>query len=247
MAKLHELLAVESDLESAYNKILMETEIAFTKKQDLFMGFIRTLDFFDDNEPEIAPEIKELDTTVQDKLNYQEDFVSRYFDAVLQKEFTNAQAVGDIVIDGTKIAENLPATFLLGLEKKLTRLRGVYNNIPTLAPGIKWERDESRGNNVFKTVNPEEKFQTRTIVEPTVLYEATKEHPAQVKEVSKVEKVGKYKRTHWSGMVTPAEKSKLLGKIDKLIRAVKKARQRANATKVVNVTVAKQLFDYIKS
>jgi len=247
MAKLHELLAVEGDLEGLYRKILNETTTTFTKKQDHFLGFVRTLQLYDSNAPEIAPEYKELDTTVDSKLNYQESHIIRYFDVVLQKELTNGSARADIIIDGTTIAKDLPATFLLGLETKLKYVRSVYDSIPTLAPGVKWETDTNKGKDVFKTSNPEETFKTEKIIEPFILHKATIEHPAQVREISKTINTGKYERTIWSGMITPARKSVILGKIDKLLQAVKKARQRANTTKVINATVGSELFNYINS
>jgi len=247
MPKLHELLAVEGDLEGTYRKILEETKTTFTKKTDHFMGFVRKLQLFDEEAVPVAPDYKELDTTVEAKLDYQKGHVIRYLDAVLQKELTNTAAKADLIVDGKKIAKELPATFLLGLETKLKHIREVYANIPTLQPGIKWEKDEDKGSGVYITVNPEETYQTEKIVEPVVMYEATKEHPAQVKEAAKTIKTGKYKRTVWSGMLSPAEKSTVLGRIDKLIRAAKKARQRANTTEVIKATVAKEIFDFIES
>ena len=247
MAKLHELLAVENDLEGTYRKILNETVTTFTKKTDHFLGQIRTLELFDAEAKQHAPETKTMDTTVQDKLDYQNKHIVRYLDAVLQKELTNGIARADIVIDGKVIAQDLPATFLLGLETKLKHIRETYSQIPTLAPGIEWVKDEKAGTNVYKTAKPDEKFQTKTIVKPFVIYEATKEHPAQVREISEVVDIGKYERTITSGMISSADKTVLLGKIDKLIRATKKARQRANSTKVIQASVGNELINYIES
>lgn len=211
------------------------------------MGFVRTLQLFDEEATPLAPDYKELDTTVDAKLAYQKEHIIRYLDAVLQKELTNTTAKADLVVDGKTITKDLPATFLLGLETKLKHIREVYAVIPTLQPGVKWEKDEDKGKGVYVTANPEETYQTEKIIEPVVLYEATKEHPAQVKEAAKTIKTGKYKREVWSGMLSPAEKSIILGKIDKLIRATKKARQRANATEVIKATVAKEIFSFIES
>ena len=247
MAKLHELLAVEGDLEGTYRKILEETKVTFTKKAEHFMGFIRTLRLFDEEATPLAPDYKELDSTVDAKLDYQKAHIIRYLDAVLQKEMTNTTAKADLIVDGKTIVKELPATFLLGLETKLKHVRDVYSTIPTLQPGVKWEKDENRGKGVYATANPEETYQTEKIIDSVVLYKHTKEHPAQIKEVSKTIKTGKYTKIVWSGMLSPAEKSILLGKIDKLIRAAKQARQRANTTPVIKATVAKELFNFINS
>lgn len=247
MAKLHELLAVEGDLEGIYKKILDETAQTFTKKVDRFFGVVRTMEWFEEGNPPIPAEHQALTTTVKDKLDYQKNAVIRYFDALLQKERTNQDARSDIIIDGVPIASDLPATFLLGLESRLKRVREIYDKIPTLPPNIKWEKDSTKGDAIYSRVHPEEQLKTEKIFKVQVLYDATKEHPAQVEKIPETKNVGVYKKEVWTGLLSPADKSALLGKIDKLIQAVKKARQRANTTEVVKTTIGKELFGYINS
>lgn len=243
---LHELLAVEGDLDGAHKNIIDETKVTFTKKADHFQGFHRKLEVFDDNDKtEYPEEHKIVDTTVQKKLDHMMKTSVRYFDALFQKEATNQIAVADLIVDGVTIAENLPATFLLGMENRLKTLKSVYEAIPTLAPGIEWVADPDQGDGIYRTAKAQEKLKTETILEPVVLYHATDHHPAQVKEASKVKNVGKYILNQWSGMITPAEKSVLLGRIDKLARAVKKARQRANTTEIDNRKIGKNIFNFI--
>ncbi len=245
MAKLHELLAVEGDLEGAYKKILQETIVTFTKKEAHFLGSRRELKLFDEEAPEVVAEHLEMVTTVDRKLHYQSAHIIRYLNAVLQKETTNQNAKADLIIDGKTIAEGVPATFLLGLETKLKQIRAAYEAIPTLAPGIKWVKDEDKGVGVYRNENVEETFKSEKVVEPVVLYEATKEHPAQVKEAAKTINVGKYAKHMWSGMLTPADKSVLLGRIDRLMRTVKKTRQKANREDVVKTSIGTALMGYI--
>lgn len=244
---LHELLAVEGDLDGAHKKILEETVTTFTKKSDHFMGMHRKLEMFAEDGIKYPEEFKAIDTTVQAKLDHMKKTEVRYFDAMLQKEATNQTATADLVVDGVTIGTGLPATFLLGMETRLKHLRSAYEHIPTLQPGLEWEKDTTQGKNIYKTSRPSEKLKTETVIEPVVLYQATKEHPAQVKEVSKVNTVGKYVQNNWSGMITPAEKSVLLGRLDKLIRAFKQARQRANTTEVVERSIGAELFAFIDS
>lgn len=246
MSQLHELLAVEGDLEGTYKKILEETRVNFEKHPDRYFGQHVRIETFDENAPKEADVHKEMDDTVPAKLAYTQDHIIRYLDAVLQKEKTNQQAIADIVVDGVTIAKDVPATFLLGLESKLKIIRqNVYETIPTLQPGIKWEIDENIGKNVYHRVYTEDKFRTKKVMKNHVLAEATKEHPAQVQVYTEDEKYSRVITDTWCGMISPAEKSILLNRVDKLIRAVKKARQKANTTEVVKSTIGKELFGYV--
>lgn len=248
MSQLHELLAVEGDLEGTYKKVIEETKTNFTKHPDRYFGQHVRVEPFDENAPKEADVHKELDDTVPSKLKYTQDSIVRYLDAVLQKERTNQDAKADLVVDGVTVAKDVPATFLLGLETKLKVVRqSIYESIPTLQPGIKWEKDETQGSDVYRRVQPEEKFRTKKVMKNHVVAEATKEHPAQVQVYTEDEKVARIITDTWCGMISPAEKSVLLGRVDKLIRAVKKARQKANITEVVKVTIGKELFGYINS
>ena len=251
--KLHELLAVESDLSGISDKIMKETKKVFKEKEVVFKGMIRTYKPFVDDGIEYPEDRIDLTTTVDEKLDYMSKSVVKYFDAILQKESTNQVAVADLVVDGEVLATSLPATFLLGMESRLRILREVYAQIPTLEIGIEWELDDSRGANIFKTTYPEESMKTQRTTKSTVLYEAKfpkaneggNSIPAVIDKWEEVENVGKYTKKHWSGAVTAARKSELLGRIDNLLRAVKKARQRANSTEVVSTRVGNTLFEYI--
>ena len=246
MSKLFELLTVEPDLQGTYKKILDEAKGTFSKKEGLFTGSIRKLDLFDSSAPETPIERQELTTTVNDKLDYMFDPVIQYFDALLQKEDANQRASAPLKVGDIVFADRLPATYLLGMESKLKELRQVFDEIPTLAPGISWEKDEEIGKNVYKTKFPDEKFKTAKVFRHQVLYQATDKHPAQIEKWEDTENVGKYVTTKWSGMISPSEKSEMLSRIDILLRAVKKARQQANTEEVnTSLSIGERISNYI--
>jgi len=247
MGKLCEVIAVEGELEAANKKILEETKSTFKNKAILFTGALKRYEPFDEEERarETVEEEKKIDTTVNAKLDYMFRHFIRYLDAVAQKEATNQIAKDDVIINGVKVLENVPATVLLGLESKLRILKDVLNEMPTNQPGVKWELDPSQGDNVYKRERDEETFKTRKEPKSTVLYEATKEHPAQIEKWNENVNIGKYITTHWSGMLSPAKKSELLGRLDTLARAVKQARQRANTAEVVDIHVGEKIVQFI--
>jgi len=248
MSKLHELLAVENDLDNTAKKVLDEARATFGSKAQLFQGAVRVYKPFVEDENEdygALAETRELTTTVSDKVDYVTGHLARLWDAVYQKELTNQSAIADIVVEGKIIASGVPATFLLGLEKRLANLRKVYEYVPTLQPGMKWVADADKGENIWRTAEPDKKYRTRKSFRHQVLVEPTEHHPAQIEKWEENENVGVFETTHWSGMLTSNDKSKLLHRIDTLQQAVKKARQRANATEVKKEKIADALFTYI--
>ena len=249
--KLHELIAVEGELEGTAKKIMEETAAVFSKKPELFIGATRQIKMQSDTPEARLQEIsedQELTTTVGEKLDYLRGSLVRYWDAVYQKESTNQMATADLVVDGKVVAAKLPATFLLGMETRLKALRAVYEQIPTLPIGKSWIVDtghEHKG--VFVVKDDDVRVRTQKLTKPVVLYEATKEHPAQVKELTEDVPVGQVITRTWSGMISAADKSDLLGRIDTLVRACKKARQRANSTEVTKVMIGRTMLDFINT
>ena len=57
---LHELLAVEGDLDGAHKKILEETRVTFTKRSDHFIGQHRKFESFIDDGIIIQKKVKLL-------------------------------------------------------------------------------------------------------------------------------------------------------------------------------------------
>lgn len=248
MGKLHELLAVEGDKKGIADKVLNEGKVTFTKRADHFTGHVKTIKFFDEARNDLEGgecERSEIVTTVMDKLQYIMGSVAEYYDITLQKESTNQQAVADLIVDGKTLSENLPATYLLGLETKLKSLRDLVGAIPTLQPGISWVPDVNAGEGIYKREHPEETFKTEKIIKPFVLAEATKEHKAQIERLSADVNIGKYTSQSSSSMLTSAAKSAMLGRVDNLIQAVKKARQQANNINVVDREIGENIVSYI--
>jgi hypothetical protein len=251
MSKLHEVLAVEADLEGKAKRIAEEAVATFKSKAHLFSGKVRTLQLFkgDDDVSRQAAEQAErqeqlLVTTVPDKLKYVWESLISHWDSVAQKEATNQTAKGDVIVNGTSVLSNVPVTFLLSLESKLRQLRGLYEVIPTLEPNINWQPAPDIDPNVRRS--PETAIlKTAKATDFRTVAPATDKHQAQVVQVEKTDNVGVYKTTTTSGMVTPAQKSEWLGRIDTLLRAVKQARQRANEAELVPVNFSESLLRYI--
>ncbi len=89
-------------------------------------------------------------------------------------------------------------------------------------------------------------YKTKKAIKHKVLYEATPNHPAQIEKWSEDERVGKYTKQMWCGLFSNPQKTAILNRVDKLIRAVKKARQRANRVEVKNTEVMTDILSYLQ-
>ena len=247
-AQLHQLLAVQGDLEGKWKRVKDEAVTTFTKRTEHFTGSTKRLEMFDDKDKQLeesGASHRELTSTVDKKLEYIRSDCVRFFDALLQKEATNQDARSDLEVDGVTLGTDLPATWLLGMEQKLKELRAVYEAIPTLQPGIKWEPDESLGKGVYRNEHDEVKLKTEQDIAYKIVQPQDAHHPAQVESWKENKPVGQYVSQHVSGCLSPAQKSALLGRMDQLIRATKKARMRANSTEAKKLKIGKEIFSFI--
>jgi hypothetical protein len=243
--KLHQLLAVESDLAQQSRAIAEETVTTFTKKADHFDGLQKVYLPDDDAGEKIPPEIKEVVTTVQEKLDYSMKSMTKAINATLSKEETNSsgKARANLSVDGVEFG-SLSATAFIALERYLEKIRDTYKNIPTLDPTTSWSKNDSTGKLLYESKEDVKYRYVKKIV-PILLSPATDKHPAQVQTVTNDVQVGKYLTVYRSGRLSPTEKSNLLEKIDTLILAVKVAREKANQAEVINTDIGNKIFDFI--
>lgn len=238
MAKLHEILAVEGDKEGYFKKSIPEMINLFKNKVNQFHGHTRTLQLIGEDTPEkLQAEQAEADflkimTTVPGELGYLASVFNNYVDVVYQKDEANQRARADIIVDGLVIAADVPATTLLGLENKLKQLRTVVDEIPTLQPGVNWVLDPAQGDYIYRDSHPEIRTKTKKTFDYKVIVPPTDKHPAQIDKYESTQDVGYFTKIRWSGCVSVARKSTYLERVDKLIQAVKQARQRANEVEV---------------
>lgn len=242
---LHEIIAVESSKQKLADTLIQEGLTTFTKRTNLFSGHTKSYHPFVEEETPLVPETTVVSETVEGKLEYIFKSLSSYFDLVLQKDATNQHAKADLVIDGNTIAKNLPATFLLSMESKFKAVRGLILSVPTLQPNISWVDASDQGKHIVTTERPIETYRTKKVETPVVVVNATEHHPAQVQTKVEDKNVGINRTQHYSSAITPLRKSELLERCDKMIQALKTARQRANAQEVENQKVASNLFGYI--
>lgn len=241
MTKLHEILAVESDLKSRASSTLADIVGLFKSGSGKLLGQIATYQVATEDDRPHPPKITNMATTVSRQLELLATDFSGWINVAIQKEVTNGNTEAKITINGREVL--LPATALLNLEKKLESLRTAYKAIPTNDVTLTWVWDTD--NECFRSERPEIRRSTRKTPRSFVSYEATKEHPAQVQVYNEDVTAGQWETIKQSGMITPSDQRQRLARLDKLIREVKQARQRANNIEIVPVKIGKDIFAYI--
>lgn len=245
---IHELLAVEGDLEAEGGSRLKGATSAFSNKPNLFQGAQSTTMLYDEGARQPQPEQTVVEETVPGVLEHVFEALKQTYNVSFSKDRANQNAVASVIIDGEILIEDAPVTWLLNMETKLKRVRIMLDAIPTLRPGIRWVKDETHElEDVFITANDVEVPKTKKVRKFISIAKATKEHPEQVAEDTETQVVGHITKVQWSSLISPHEKSKLIEKLDKLLRAVKKARQQANTTSVESSNAGGKIASYLLS
>lgn len=252
--KLHELLAVEQDRKATAERTRNQTVESFRANQAHFNGMRRTFRPFmvDEDKGEVGGERLEGETrlvkTVHEELELAFRSVGKAMDIGLQIDEANTRARGDIEVDGNLLAKDVPVTFLLQLEKRIGEIRALVKEAPTFDPVRTWSVDPGADKKNVLRADPVLTVRKQRARKYKVMYEATKEHPAQIDVVEVDEPVGEIRTYDWTGMISPGRKATMLDHIDKLAAAVKAARSRANNIDADgNQSIADKLLAYVLS
>jgi hypothetical protein len=224
MAKLNQIIAIEKGIKSSAYGALTELNKA-AQKPDLFNGFSKTYRKKEEDGEELPPEGKRVQYTSGEVLRAAERALTDLVDVTARKDWSNCVAKADVVIDGKTLIASAPVSFLLFMEKQLTDLRTLVGNLPVLDVAEDWKSDPNSG--LYRT-EPTETHRTKKMQKPIVLYAATPEHPAQTQLITEDVIAGWWVLTRQSGAMPKPEKQKLQDRIDKLIQAIKQARESAN-------------------
>jgi hypothetical protein len=237
--KLHELLAVEGPLKTQAEKVRTDLAHTFAKKEHLFGQKVVTFIPTTEDGVKKVEDQRDLQTTVLRELGLMAGIWLKALDVAYQVDEANTVARADVTLeDGKTLLTGVPATALLQLEKRAEEMRELVSQIPTLDPAKGYTADPTHGLPHVYQAREHTAIRTKKTQEALVLYAATKEHPAQVKEISIDVPIGNIQTQEWSGMITPSEKAAMLDRAEQLKRAVKQARSRANS---VEADVTKKL------
>lgn len=228
MSKLHELLAVENDQRSQAESCRTDLKATFEKKVHHFTKKVVTFKSDTEGVPDKTESQLDLQTTVRKELGWIGEKLAKAMDLGHQIDIANTSAKADIMLDdGTPLLKSVPSTSLLRMEHRVIELRDLVLAIPTLDPAKGFAPDTSQGPGVYKA-HEKEGPRTEKQFKFVIMVPATDKHAAQVKELMADERIGTVVTQEWSSALTVADKGDMLDRVEEVLRAVKKARARAN-------------------
>lgn len=241
MSKLHELLAINDGLKTTSIKLEKETMHTFVNKSSHFDGQVRTYQPRTEADETKPSENKPVVETVTKKLNYVLAHTIQAMNTAASIEATNQIANADFTLKGKIVCANVPVTVLVQFENKLNSIRDMFDHIPTLDPTQSWKATDS---DILET-EPKIVQSGKKVLVPVVLAPATDKHPAQIEKTFEDKVAGEWTTVLKSGRISPLEKSRMLARLDEVIRELKQARQRANSAEVAKMEFAEQIFEFI--
>ena len=240
---LGEVVAVEKAARQRANKEAGEVH-KLAQKEVVLTGLSRTYVPFADDGVRLPAEGNSVQENTTNLLTRFAAALSPALDLAAAKDEANTQARGDVVVDGDVILSQLPVSHLLFLEHQLADVHTFIAALVTRDPAKAWTLNSQTGNWEAAPVSTARNERHEV---PIVLYEATKEHAAQVKTTAVEQAVGTWTNVALSGAISESRKRELLARVDKLTDAVKTARERANQTLASDVRVGEAVFGYLFS
>ena len=241
MARLNQIIAVEKGVKTQSFQQLTEAH-HLLQKPALLSGIARTYRPKDEEGEQFPPEATKVQTKADDIIRQTTDILTKLFDITATKDWANCEAKADIIVDGKPLLSQVPATYLLFLEKQLVDLHTFIKKLPTLDASETWHFDASAD---CWATEPVQTVKTKKIPRNHVKAEATDKHPAQVEVYHEDVIVGYWRTTKFSGALPTKRVNELLERVETLQEAVKFAREEANNTQAKDQKVGETLFRYL--
>lgn len=232
--RLNQAIAVERQhREQATNA--MKQVAAVLRNESLFSGFEKTYEKNSEDGDDLPTEKNRVQVKAKELVEDIHSKLKAVFDVTATKDFGNRHATTTLEVDGRQLLVDVPVSYLLFLEQYLEALGGLIKQLPTLDPAEEWRWDDIRG--LWKS-EPRKTNRTKKIQKALVLHAPTDKHPAQTQLITVDEVVGSYQHVSLSGALHPVDKEKLEERIQRLLVAVKAARETANMQEVTPVAGA---------
>jgi len=231
-------------LQANWNKQGSET-LRRLQDSDKQSGFEKIYAPIDEEGTQLDPQNQMVrDTAAEILQDFREQAIPRW-DAEAVLCFGNQEAKGDIAVDGNVILRNVPVTMLLFLEDQLEHVIAYLRKAVVLRDDQEWALNEVSG--LFRsntlTTQRNEKSVDFPVISPAQVIDGHP-FPAQYEKRAIVTLVGNWNTTLLSGSMSAIRRRELVERGETLLKAVRRAREEANATMVKPQSVAAPILDW---
>nr|CAA9285384.1 FIG01134179: hypothetical protein [uncultured Armatimonadetes bacterium] len=241
MARLNQIIAVEKGIKSASFQEISEAHHVL-QKPTLLSGIARTYRPKDEEGEQFPPESTRVQVRAEEVVRQTGEVLTRLFDVTATKDWANCKARADVMVDGNVLLKDVPATYLLFLEKQIVDLHTFVKKLPVLDAAETWEYDASADT---WATEPVQTVKTKKVPRNHVKAEATDKHPAQVEVYHEDVVVGFWRTVKFSGALPAKRVNELLERVEKLQQAVKFAREEANSMEAEDQKIGGKVFHYL--
>lgn len=242
MAKTVQLLAVAGTVKEETDAKMNQLQHV-AGQAGLFEGHLRTYEPAEDGGIRLPEENKKVRVTAAEVLTAAQQLLTRQWDLARTLDEANSRGRADVKVDGQVLLADVPVGHLLWLAREIARLHKLVEALPAVDVARDWSTDGMEAG--LRRANPVTTTLKEKIPGKFVLYDATKEHPAQVQRLDKDEVVGFWTQVNISGALERDRKEQLLRRLVKLSEAVRMAREEANTAVAEDYTEAKTVFDWL--
>jgi hypothetical protein len=249
MTRLHQVIAIERGVVADTDKQLAQIGqiLKIGGDKDPLTGISRTYESRQGADgDQLPPEQRKVQTTIAELLKIMREQLTRLFDLKFTREFANCSARADVIVDGVPMIRDAPAGYLLFLENEITSLIAkVIDKLPVLNPAEEWRNDDpALPAGVWRTAAKQTE-RTKKVPQVQVLYEATPQHPAQVRPYETDVIEGYWTQIRFSGQLPVREVQAMRARAVKLLEAVRYAREHANELEVTNRMAGEAVLGYV--
>jgi hypothetical protein len=241
MSKLNQIVAVVNGQKTRTQKSLTELHHK-CQKADLFAGISRRYQPKDEEGEQLPPEDKQVQERVAEICLEAKASLARLLEVVRTQDEANCKAKADVIVGNEKVLSDVPVTHLLFLEKQLQDIHTFINKLPLLDDAEQWEFDDKAG---YHRSKESQTLRTKKVMRSHVLYQATKEHPAQVQAYNEDVPAGIWTTVKFSGAIPRRKQREMLGRVEVLLDSVKKAREKANEMEIASSYNDTAILDFI--
>ena len=243
MTRLSQIIAVEKGVKSDAARRPREARSDAAHPARL-SGIARTYQPRDDDGDKLPPESTRVQVKTEDVLSGVAASLTRLFDVTLTKDTANCY--------GPRRRDVSTGTMLLPQGAgHLPAVPGEAARGDAALSGAAAAARPGRGMGAGRRVRvlaqraPRKTVRSKKVPRNHVLAEATKEHPAQVQVYMEDVPAGDWTTVKFSGAVPAARVRVLTDRIAELQRAVKYAREEANAAEITDQHAGEAIFGYL--